>query len=148
MTIYKVINPLLKKCLKLPFSFIAICIIALTSCLSQQSNCARFKTGMYSLKLPGGGYSIIERRDAMQLETNSVTKQTLRSKIKWLDDCDYELKYLSQSEQVSDSIISFIQSKVLKVKIITTGKDYYVFEAEMDGISKKYSDTVRVMNKY
>ena len=117
----------------------------LSACAStqRQSNCNNFKQGRFKLASHfDNSYSIIERHDTMQTETNSKTGQVVTAKITWTNSCEYELQYQTQTRNSNDTINSFLQTRPLKTKIIKASKVYCIFEAHVDNVNLKYIDTL------
>ena len=134
------------------FSFITFLFILFynLSCnsTSRSIDCVKFKEGkfIHTLELDSTVY-LIDRKDSIQIETNTRTGNVVTSRIKWLNPCEYEVLYQSQSAKAYDPSLEFMRNRPMKTKIITTGKDYYVFEARIDSFNFKYTDTLRVRNK-
>lgn len=94
-------------------------------------NCSEFMTGKFKM----GGYNerrlvYIERTENMQIETcpedNSITKM----KIRWIDDCNYILKYIESTEPIMDEYLG----KELNVTILETSDNLMRFKATMEGV--------------
>ena len=64
------------------FTFYSLGIVA-------QEDCQQFKTGKFRNVENGMLKSVIERNDSIQ--TEQYGKQIIRLKVKWLDDCTYQL---------------------------------------------------------
>jgi hypothetical protein len=119
--------------------------LLLSACAStqNQSNCNNFKQGKFKLSSHfDNSYSIIERHDTIQTETNSKTGQVVTAKVIWTNSCEYELQYQAQTRNSNDTINSFLKTRPLKTKIIKVGKDYCIFEAHVDNFNLKYTDTL------
>lgn len=119
-----------------------------TSCDSSRKNfsCDNFKTGRFELHSEfNNSTSIIDRDDSIQTETNTLTGHIVKAKIKWTDKCEYELIYVEQTLNSSDTIVPLIQSKSLNTKILKATKDYYVFQSSMEGINNILIDTLKVI---
>ncbi len=106
-------------------------------------DCERFKTGKFSYK----GY-LIERNDSVQ--TEKIGKGIILTKrIKWINDCEYELTFLSgrQKDTLPDGGIRVYEAKerVKRIKIIETAGDYYVFETPTNK-GKNNRDTVWLLS--
>ena len=111
-------------------------------------DCTDLKEGQFRLKqkLDGTIY-FIERKDSMQIETNTTNGNIVKSRIKWTGLCECEILFLSQTKNSSDSIIKFLQDKPMKSKILKVAKDYYVFESWIDNVDFKYIDTMWIIKK-
>jgi len=57
--------------------------------------------------------------------------------VKWIDACNYDLTYLA-SKSTSPQVIG----KTIKVRIIKTTKDYYLYEAKIPGTILFDKDTL------
>src|SRR5689334_19062119 len=90
----------------------AIMICALTSCKSNNStDCSRFRTGRFELHSEAdNSNTIIVRNDSIQSETNDRTGETVKTKIKWPGDCEYELTFIDQTKKISDKEKTFLES--------------------------------------
>lgn len=120
------------------------------SCSSsvKKEDCERFRVGKFRLDSKiDNTYWIIERTDSFQIETGSKSGETHKFKVNWTNPCEYELINEADSVTAGDSLISIIRKLTTKTKIINTGKDYYVFEVQKEGVPMKYSDTIRVVSK-
>lgn len=89
----------------------------------------------------------IERKDSLQVETNSATGNITILKVSWISDCEYELlfnyttpKEVSKSKK-SQTVVETSVNIPLRIKILTGTGDYYVFEASKQGF-KPLRDTV------
>ncbi|MEO9144303.1 MAG: hypothetical protein ABI237_01980 [Ginsengibacter sp.] len=128
--------------LRLPFYILLVLFTACTS-TNKQSDCDNFKNGKFKLAShTDNSYSIIERHDSIQTETNSKTDQMVTAKIRWINPCEYELEYQEQTRNTPDTITSFLQNKPLKVKITKATKEYCVFETYFGSVNRKYVDTL------
>ena len=83
----------------------------------------------------------------MQIETDEKSNIELKSKIVWKDACEYEIIAISDNKTQTNGIDSFFLITPIRVTIIGTGKDYYVFKARVDSINKflEYSDTMHIL---
>ena len=125
---------------------ISIFILGCNSTNKLHSTCSKYKKGKFKLNsIIDDSYSIITRNDSLQLEVNSKTGATLTARIFWNGPCTYNLHYLNESTPSNDSLDNFINAGVLKIQILKATSSYYVFEATMEGVSIKYSDTIRVL---
>ena len=127
------------------YCLISFILLLFTSCSSTQrpDNCGNFKQGKFRLTSRiDNSYTIIERRDSIQTETNLKTGHIVIAIVNWTNPCEYELQYQIQTKNSDDTIISFLQSKPLKTKIIKATKGYCIFEAQVDSIDHTYVDTL------
>ncbi|MEI9947213.1 MAG: hypothetical protein WDN26_23730 [Chitinophagaceae bacterium] len=107
-------------------------------------DCRYFWTGKFRLnsKLDTTVY-IIERNHSIQMETDSKTGKTIPVKIKWLDDCTFELE--AKKEKI-DTALAF-ENLVVKSEIVSGNKDYYIFESRTPGYDFLYKDTMWLLSK-
>ena len=80
----------------------------------------------------------------MQVETNDVTGQVIRGKIKWTGACEYQLLNAERSDSAG-LFKPMWAGKVITAKILQAESDYCVYEASMEGVSMKIIDALRVM---
>ena len=57
----------------------------------QAGDCGSYKTGIFISDDKLAGRTIIQRNDSIQLESNEKLGTILLQKIKWIDDCSYEI---------------------------------------------------------
>lgn len=116
-----------------------ICALALTSCkngtndtahlstiIKEEQNCTDFKTGTFLYNdVAYEGWKVI-RNDSISREINEVTKEEIVSKIIWIDDCTYILKYIAHFNLPEEQI----GKEDIKVQILSTYKDTYFCEVK------------------
>ena len=92
---------------------------------------------------------IVERRDNIQIETNTETGETSTYKIEWLNDCEYNILAMTNNKLAKDGVDSFFATTPIKVAITNTGKEFYVFQIRVDSAEKhvEYSDTLKVLKE-
>lgn len=128
------------------FCFLLISTIFVVSC-KNPPECLRFKNGKFFTFSPVTKKKIvIERNDTLQIETDVVTKETMKSKIVWKSPCEYDIIAISNNKSYQDRIDTFFSITPITVTIIGNGKDFYVFKARLDSANKyiEYSDTIRL----
>lgn len=94
-----------------------------------------------SLPKLGREFKIV-RNDVNQIETDLTSGTVSIEKIKWLNPCEYELSLVSRKIIGPDTLPHPPPGAVLKIKIVSTGTDYYVFEAKLPDTDYTYSDTM------
>ncbi len=106
----------------------------------KESTCKDFKTGKFTLtdKKIEGKY-IIERNDSLQIETDLTTGNTSKYNVKWVNDCDYELRIIEGRDEIMD----FYAGKVLTIRIIETYKNSYKFEGQLEGLERKSTQIIK-----
>jgi hypothetical protein len=102
-----------------------------TSGSTSNCDCELFKNGNFIYKSDGMTF-LINRQDSIQIETDPNTGFTSKIQIKWTDKCNYEGLCIESTFPFSDSIQNVRKTIPIKVQIISTGKNYYVFEAKRD----------------
>jgi hypothetical protein len=129
--------------------------IILTSCYSKKDNldCEKFHVGnfVYRKNIPDSSI-FISRNDSIQTETDAKKSFLLRERIAWKSSCEYELNYLSRDpafppglSEKRKILFDSISKIPLHTKIVTAGKDYYVFESKKEGIRMIFRDTMWVL---
>lgn len=90
---------------------------------------------------------LIDRQDSIQIETNLETGIVTKSKIEWKNPCEYRMISISTNKRVKDGVDSFFSITPITIAIVSTAKDFYIFETKVDSANKhlKYSDTVRIV---
>lgn len=90
---------------------------------------------------------IVERKDSLQIETNTVTGYKIKSKIVWQNPYEYDIIELRDNKSVQDQIDSVFNDTPIHVTIIASKKDYYIFSATVGSTNKQLSvtDTMRVL---
>ncbi len=86
----------------------------------------------------------------MQREYNLTTGAIVWAKIKWINDCEYELQYIDGLTSNHDSIAGRNKTYVLTNKILKTATgeingtryNYCVFESSISGVVQKLHDTL------
>jgi hypothetical protein len=113
------------------------------------NDCEKFRNGKFYLVDEALGVKYyIERKGSIQIETteNGVVRAVF--KVQWKDPCNYELFYrgmtIKGEGDIDKDFDDPMKNVPLKVKIITTTSDYYVFEASMDGMPSKLRGTMWV----
>lgn len=124
------------------------------SCLNREKpDCLRFRDGSFRINAGIGNHSFIITRDRdNQTELDVQTDTLSGSKVKWVSDCEYELIHVYKRPHYSDTtekraILPNGPIIPIRVKIVATGEDYYIFEGRKDGIDFVYSDTMWVLKK-
>ena len=89
----------------------------------------------------------INRNDSSQIEINTKTGEVSTCKILWTGPCEFEMVEMRNNRPLADGIDSFFAKATIKVKIIESKADFYIYSATIDSAEKtfKYKDTVRVL---
>jgi hypothetical protein len=124
----------MKICLKifLSFCFISQFLICHSSLAQagEKADCKNIKTGRFLINDPKTDHkSEIIRKKKTQIEKNLKTGEINIFSIKWLTDCDYELRILKGS----DELMQFFKGKTLTVRTLKQEGEMYFFSASMEG---------------
>jgi hypothetical protein len=131
--------------------FLLLLLLVFIGCKSKDetSDCQKFRNGTFRLAdEPIPNTYIITRNDSIQTELDQRTNITARFRVKWINECSYEMLYIDQDKTDTDidSATAALYAEMKKastvIKITSTGPDYYVFETLMDEGKVKYSDTI------
>jgi hypothetical protein len=128
------------------FGIIAIALLCFSK--TEIPNCDRYRTGKFYIYNKVNRQRInIERRDSLQIETNSETGDITVMKVNWTGECEYNLvfnymtpKDVSKAKDVQ-RIFDTSTDTPLKIKILSGNDSYYVFEASKTGFQNLW-DTV------
>jgi hypothetical protein len=127
--------------------------LILLSCThtSKDHNCKDFRNGVFHSTTANNGTSNkIFRNDTMQKEYNLTTGSICWARIKWVNDCEYELEYINEITTNKDSTSRHKKAHILTNRILKTvaGEingtvyNYCVFESSMFSNSQKLRDTL------
>ncbi len=122
--------------------FLVLVIFSCNQAKEATCNCELFKNGNFIHKSAGMTF-LIKRQDSIQFETDPIKGYFSKLVIKWTDKCNYQRLSLESTFPFSDSIQNIRKTIPIKVQIISTGKDYYVFKAHRDN-SPFLTDTIWV----
>ena len=78
------------------------------SCKQENMDCSRLKTGKYKIEDERTGTTLIERNEEFQFEVNEKYNYNSKLKIKWLDDCTYQLSSLDEDIDPNDEMSSIV----------------------------------------
>jgi len=109
---------------------ITILSVLLISCYAPERNCAKFKTGTFEFEAVVGTEILkttFVRNDSIEIDYFRGTSDT--SSIRWINDCEYVVKKINPSNQA--------ERRAIHMKILTTEKDFYLFEYNIVGEKKK-----------
>jgi hypothetical protein len=84
----------------------------------------------------------MNRNDSIQTEINQQTGDISRFAIKWTDECKYELKLMESTINYPDSIQKMEKNTPLKIEIISSTGDYYIFKSKRDDMDFILIDTL------
>lgn len=101
-----------------------------TGCYSPDRDCESYRTGTYEFETYLNGEIVTSkfvRNDS--IEVDFFQGKTDTSSVRWINDCEYILKNLNPKNRA--------ERQPIHIKILTTGKDSYIFEYGLVGDSKK-----------
>ena len=101
-----------------------------SSCYEVQRNCSNFRYGTFKYERVIGdklSTSFFVRNNDMEIEYYNNKIDT--SKIKWVNKCEFILTKLNP--------INNNEKKPISIKIISTHKNYYIFEFSLVGNNKR-----------
>ncbi|HSI70072.1 MAG TPA: hypothetical protein VK941_07555 [Gillisia sp.] len=108
----------------------------LTGCYSPERDCTSYKTGTYEFETYLNGEIVTSkfvRNDSIEIDYFQGKTDT--SSVRWINDCEYILKNLNPKNRA--------ERQPIHIKILTTGKDTYMFEYGLVGDSKKERGEVK-----
>ena len=133
-------------------SFIKRSYIVLICCLStivsqaQTLDCQSFRDGTFELMSDYGRVYIIERKGDTQIEHDITDDYKIEFKVKWLDDCTYQLSFVKVLFNPKN--LDFGQnSKIVTVKILETKANSYLQETSMEGADLILSNEITRIDK-
>jgi hypothetical protein len=94
--------------------------------IKQELNCSYFKTGTFTYEDAEYNGWYVMRNDTLSVEMNDLTREQIISKISWLNDCTYILKYESHANIDNEQV----PKNDIKVTILSTYKDVYLCEVQ------------------
>jgi hypothetical protein len=115
------------------------------------NNCTDFKTGKFIINFKQGQTTFdIERHKESQTEYDRKTDTLASYQVKWTSDCEYELRRTYKMKKtVVDStrkpLFDNGATPPFKVRIITSAKNFYVYEIQTAGAPIVYTDTAWVV---
>lgn len=115
--------------------FTILFLTAYTGFCQNSSSCQNFKTGVFYIYPKNDtGRFVITRTGDVQKEVDLVTGDSTIWKIKWMDDCVYQLKFISTSGKLSAEQRELQTKHDLVISITGSGKDYYTFQGSFDKV--------------
>jgi hypothetical protein len=133
------------------FSMIVfLCIVlSLLACgfSEKDSNCDRFKQGNFRYRFRGQNYQtdfLIHRNDSVQTEVDSKSGKTSKLSVKWTGECKYELRLLETTFDFPDSVQGIRKILPTKTEILSSTKDYYIFQTTRENSDFVMTDTLWV----
>ena len=105
-------------------------LLLIFSCYKVERNCSNFRFGTFKYERVIGNKlstSFFIRDNDMEIEYYNNKIDT--SKIKWVNECEFILR--------KQNPINNIEKKPISMKIISTHKNYYIFEFSLVGDNEK-----------
>jgi hypothetical protein len=108
----------------------------------KKSSCQVFKTGHFSIhsEITGTNF-MIDRKDTLQIQTEKETGKVSEWKIRWVNDCEYDISLLRDNYGLVKSY-EFKELPTFNYKIIKTTSTYYIFQATYTPTQLFLSDTI------
>jgi len=129
------------------FSMAIVILFASFNKTGEQS-CELYRTGKFYIYNKQSKQRInIERKDSLQIETNTETGDISVMKVKWNGACEYDLwfNYMTPKEvsknKNAQKVFESNEDIPLQIKILGGTDDYYLFEAGKRGF-RSLKDTV------
>jgi hypothetical protein len=114
----------------------------------KEESCEQFRNGNFKFNPKGqmlGTTFLIERKDSIQIETETKTGNYSRLSVKWTGPCKYEVKMLETTFNYPDSIQNVRRTQAFKTEILSWTKDYYVFRSTRENTNFVLTDTLWVV---
>ena len=89
----------------------------------------------------------MERNDSVQIETNNETGHIMKARVRWLNDCEFELSNVLESKDSFTSLKPTFIGRVITTKILEANNNYCVYESQMNGVSMRIIDTLFVLKR-
>ncbi len=98
----------------------------------EKKGCGQFRTGTFEYR-SGVRRFIINRADTVQMELDKTSGATLKTHVKWVNDCSYELTLLNPAEVYADSVQHIVKNAVVTVHIQSWTDTYYIYDSRLNG---------------
>lgn len=111
-------------------------VLLFISCYSPERDCTGYRTGTFEFETYLNGEIVTSkfvRNDSIEIDFFQGKTDT--SSVRWINDCEYILKNLNPKNRA--------ERQPIHIKILTTGKDSYIFEYGLVGDSKKEKGEVK-----
>jgi hypothetical protein len=135
-------------------SFSLLFVVGLSFIVKPPTDCSQYKVGKFYVYNKVSKQKVnIERKDSLQIETNTETGDIIIMKVSWRSECEYELlfnyvtpKEVSKSKR-TQTVVETSVDIPLRIKILSGTDDYYVYEATKQGF-KPSRDTVWLVKEF
>ena len=110
----------------------ALCLLIAASCntstsTSSDPSCKDFRNGNFRQLTSRNERILLLRSGDLQQEVTEGLTDTLNGRINWINDCHYQMTYLDEGE---------LKGMTIDVEIKTTTKDYYIYEARLENLTR------------
>ena len=130
-----------------PFILIICCLLLFSNCTTpiKKIDCSKFKTGTFLFRYRTLNETInflLIRNKTSQTEINKTTGDSSTYRIRWINECSYELKFLSGTEILADSLLRLRKSTTITTTIVEANNDYCRFKVKSDKSDYTLEDTM------
>ncbi|MCW8980600.1 MAG: DNA topoisomerase IV [Altibacter sp.] len=111
-------------------------LLLFVGCYEPERNCTDFKTGTFEFEAVVGTEVLTTtfvRNDSIEIDYFRGKADT--STVRWINDCEYIVKKKNPKNRSEE--------KAIHMKILTTGKNEYVFEYNVVGETRKQKGTAK-----
>jgi len=110
--------------------FIILLLIFFNAAFSQEKKCSDFKNGTFSYNNPIFKRYKVVRKEAVQIETDTVTGLVFEGAIEWKSDCQYVLTYTKVSNKAQEKMLG----QKINVEITNISGNTIVCKSEAFGV--------------
>ncbi|WP_396591638.1 hypothetical protein [Allomuricauda sp. R78024] len=107
--------------------FLSISLVVCFAASGQNLDCAKFRTGSFTMQDPQTGINYVSRNDSTQVEYLPKFGVKVLLNAKWIDNCTLKL---SLKEVLENPNNVPIQEFILISEIIETQKDFYIMKSK------------------
>ncbi len=109
--------------------------------------CQRYRNGHFLFRHIGADFhyaAFIDRTDSIQIETDQITGDVSTLAVKWVNDCEYQLRLINSTKPYPDSIQHLRKTVSLYTEILGGTDRYYLFRTSRQGSDFTLTDTLWV----
>lgn len=113
--------------------------------LHKPASCSMYRKGVFYYHYYNGEkikHFTITRNDTLQVETDDETGLSSYFKIRWLDSCVYEMRFINTTIMKSSENIAEQRKMILTTTILGGTSDYYLFESKANISTSILRDTI------
>jgi hypothetical protein len=113
--------------------------------MPNRNKCDQYRNGTfyYHFKIKEKiSHYIMTRNDSMQIETNSESGNIAKYKIRWMDNCSYELKFIEGTEILPEKLLNLKKTMLIQTSILSGTKEYYLFKSKTNLNDLVLTDTI------